>query len=118
MENDPVGKFSASFLEMSRGVEVSALLSASPDPDHPDGWKLEPGKAQSSTTVSEGARQCEVYCLTMQVTHSMDSLDTDVDVPPHSWLEGIARDMTEYCLGIPPRVTMVELLNDLEYLVF
>ena len=42
----------------------------------------------------------------------------NLDVPPHAWLEGIVRDITEYCLGVPPGTVMVELLNDTEFLVF
>ena len=52
----PTGKFSASLMETSRGIEVSALLKSTLDPDFLDGQKPEPSKVQSSATVLEGAR--------------------------------------------------------------
>ena len=110
----PVNKFSASLQETSRGIEASALQGSILDSDDPDGWKLEPKKAQSSTTVLEGARWYEAYCLTVRVTRNVGPMATkeDLEVPPNSWFEGIARDMIEYHLGLPPRTITVELLND------
>ena len=43
----PISKFSASLLEMSRGLDASALQKATLDSDTPDDWKLEPSKARS-----------------------------------------------------------------------
>ena len=110
----PVNKFSASLLETSRGIEASALQGSVLDSDGPDGWKSEPKKAQSSATVLEGARWHEAYCLTVRITHNVGPMATkeDLEVPPHSWSEGIARDMIKYHLGLPLRTITVELLND------
>ena len=93
----PTGKFSASLLEMSGGVEASGLLKSTPDLDFLDGWKPEPSKAQSSATVSEGGRWCEAYCLTLRVTNNVGPMaaSENLEVPPHSWSEGTARDITE-----------------------
>ena len=52
----PVSKFSVTLLEMSRGIEASALQMATLDSDNPDEWKPELGKARSSAMVSKGAR--------------------------------------------------------------
>ena len=43
----PISKFSASLLEMSRGVEASALQKVTSDSDTPDDRKQEPSKARS-----------------------------------------------------------------------
>ena len=66
-----VSKFSVSLLEMSGGVEASALQMATPDSDNLDDQKPQPGMAWSSATMSVGARWQEVYCLTMRVTCNM-----------------------------------------------
>ena len=42
----PISKFSASLLEMSGGVEASALQKATLDSDTPDDRKLEPSRAR------------------------------------------------------------------------
>ena len=84
-----------------------------------DIWKQEPSKAQSLAMVSEGAGWPEAYCLTMRVTRNAGPMVTeeDLEVPLHSWSEGIVRDFAEYHLGLPPRVITVELLSDMEFLM-
>ena len=80
-----IGKFSAPLLETSGGIELSALLKSTPDPDSPDDLKLKPTKAQSFTRVSEGARQHEVYCLAVRVIHNVGLMATTEGlVPPNS----------------------------------
>ena len=81
-------------------------------------WSLA-GQGWSSTMVSEEARRHEVYCLTMRVTCNVGPMaaSKDLEVPPHAWWEGIARDITEHHLGIPPGVITVKLLNNTEFMV-
>ena len=110
----PVNKFSAFTsrdIQRHRGkCPTGSVL----DLDGLDGWKSEPKKAQSSATVLEGARWHKAYCLIVRVTCNIGPMATkeDLEVPPHSWSEGIARDMIEYHLGLPSRTITVELLNN------
>ena len=50
----------------------------------------------------------------------MGPLDTNIslEVPPDAWSGGMVRDMYKYCLGLPPRVITMQLLNDMEFLIF
>ena len=84
----PISKFSASLLEMSRGVEASALQKVHRIQilQMTRNWSLA-RQGQSSTMVSEEARRHEVYCLTMRVTCNVGPMaaSKDLEVPPHAW---------------------------------
>ena len=71
------------------------------------------------TTVSQGMRQREGYCLLVWVTRNVDSVSAlDTKVPDYVWTEVIARDICMYWIGAPPGTFIVELLSDTEFLLF
>ena len=73
----------------------------------------------SSAVASLGLRRREAYCLLVQVTHNMDSVSTlDAKVPDYVWTEVIASDICAHRVGAPSNTFTVELLCDMEFLLF
>ena len=49
----------------------------------------------------------------------MESLSAlDAKVPDYVWMEAIAQDICTYRIGAPPNTFVVELLSDMEFLLF
>ena len=72
-----------------------------------------------SATVSSGLHWREAYCLLVQVACNVDSVSTlDVKVPDYVWTEVIAWDICTYRVGAPAGTFTVELLSDMEFLLF
>ena len=61
----------------------------------------------------------EAYCLLVWVAHNVDSVSAlDAKVPDYVWMEAIARDICVYRIGARPNTFVVELLSDMEFLLF
>ena len=83
------------------------------------GTGASPDSERSPTTVSQGTRQREAYCLLVRVARNVDSVSMlDAKVPDYIWTEVIARDICMYWIGAPSGTFVVELLSDTEFLLF
>ena len=108
----------------SNDVRYSELLTPTGTPvkledDATKGTRASPDSERSSTTVSQGMRQREAYCLLVWVTRNVDSVSTlDVKVPDYVWTEVIAWDICTYRIGALPGTFIVKLLSDTEFLLF
>ena len=108
----------------SDDARYSKLLTPTRTPvkledDDIKGTGASPDGERSPTTVSQGTRQREAYCLLVRVTHNMDSVSTlDAKVPDYVWTEVIARDICTFQMGAPSGTFIVELLSDTEFLLF
>ena len=72
-----------------------------------------------SAAVSPQLHQREAYSLLVRVTHNVDSVSVlDAKVPDYVWTEVIARDICTYQVGAPDNTFTVELLSDMEFLLF
>ena len=84
-----------------------------------DGTGASPEGEGSSAAVSPGLCRREAYCLLVQVTRNVDSVSTlDAKVPDYVWTEAIAQDICAYRVGTPANAFTVELLCDMEFLLF
>ena len=84
-----------------------------------DGTGASPEGRGSSTAVSPGFHWREAYCLLVQVTRNVDSVSAlDAKVPDYVWTEAITRDICVYQVGALTNVFTVELLCDMEFLLF
>ena len=64
-------------------------------------------------------RRREAYCLLVQVAHNMESVSAlDAKVPDYVWTEVIAWNICTYRVGAPSGTFVVELLSDMEFLLF
>ena len=73
----------------------------------------------SSAAVSPGLCQREAYCLLVRVTRNVDSVSAlDAKVPNYVWTEAIAWDICVYWVGAPANSFTMELLCDMEFLLF
>ena len=87
--------------------------------DATKGTGASPNSERSPATVSQGTRQREAYCLLVRVTRNMDSVSAlDAKVPDYVWTEVIAQDICTYWIGAPSGTFVVELLSDMEFLLF
>ena len=72
-----------------------------------------------SATASLGLCRRDAYCLLVRVTHNVNSVSVlDAKVPSYAWTEAIARDICTYWVGVPTDTFTVELLSDMEFLLF
>ena len=78
-----------------------------------------PDSERSPATVSQGTHWREAYCLLVWVTCNVDSVSVlDAKVPDYVWTEVIAQDICTYRIGAPSGTFIVELLTDMEFLLF
>ena len=83
------------------------------------GTGASPDSERSPATVSQGMCQREAYCLLVRVTCNVDSVSAlDAKVPDYVWTEVIAQDICTYQVGALPGTFIVELLSDMEFLLF
>ena len=81
--------------------------------DATKGTGASPDSERSPATVSQGMHWREAYCLLVQVTHNVDSVSTlDTKVPDYVW------DICTYWIWAPSGTFIVELLSDMEFLLF
>ena len=72
--------------------------------DTTKGTGASPDSGRSPTTVSQGMRRREAYCLLVWVACNVDSVSTlDAKVPDYVWTEVIAQDICTYRIGGPIR---------------
>ena len=72
-----------------------------------------------SVTASSGLRQRDAYCLLVRVARNVNSVSAlDANVPDYVWTEVLAQDICTYNLGAPAGTFTVELLSDMEFLLF
>ena len=72
------------------------------------GTGASPDSERSPTTVSQGMRQREAYCLLVQVARNVDSVSAlDAKVPDYVWTEVIAQDICTYRIGALPGTFIV-----------
>ena len=84
-----------------------------------DGTGATPEGGGSSAAASLGLCQREAYCLLVRVTRNVDSVSAlDAKVPDYVWTEAIARDICVYRVGAPANAFTIELLCDMEFLLF
>ena len=87
--------------------------------DDTKGTEASPDSERSPTTVYQGTCRRETYCLLVQVTCNVDSVSTlDAKVPDYVWTEVIAQDICTFWKGAPSGTFIVELLSDMEFLLF
>ena len=87
--------------------------------DNTKGTRASTDSERSPTTVSQGMRQREAYCLLVWVTRNVDSVSMlDAKVPDYVWTEVIAQDICTFQIGVPSGTFIVELLSDMEFLLF
>ena len=84
-----------------------------------DGTGASPEGGGLSVVASPGMRRKEAYCLLVHVNRNVESVSAlDAKVPDYVWTEVIARDICVYRVGIPANAFTVELLCDMEFLLF
>ena len=72
-----------------------------------------------SAAMPQGLCQRESYCLLVWVARNVDSVSAlDAKVPDYVWNEVIAQDICTYRVGAPIGTFTVELLSDMEFLLF
>ena len=78
------------------------------------------GSLTRSLTEPEELRKRESYCLYIRVLRDSDAiLEQDQKVPEHEcWNAGISKDICEAQAGVVPGMFSVDLLSDMEFLVF
>ena len=87
--------------------------------DTTKGTRASPESEKSPTTGPQGMCQREAYCLLVRVARNVDSVSAlDAKVPDYVWMEAIARDICTYWIGAQPNTFVVELLSDMEFLLF
>ena len=87
--------------------------------DDTKGTEASPDSERSPATVSQETRWREAYCLLVRVTRNMDSVSAlDAKVPDYVWTEVIAQDICTFQVGAPSGTFVVELLSDMEFLLF
>ena len=85
--------------------------------DDGTGASLEGGG--SSVAASLGLHRREAYCLLVWVTRNVDSVSAlGAKVPDYVWTKAIAQDICAYRVGIPANTFTIELLCDMEFLLF
>ena len=63
--------------------------------------------------------KCEPYCLYVRVLRDSDTtLEQDRKVPEHCWNTGISKGICEAQSGVLPGTFSVDLLSDMEFLVY
>ena len=108
----------------SDDAQYSELLTPTRIPvksedDTTKGTGASPDSERSPATVSQGMCCKEAYCLLVRVTHNVDSVSAlDAKVPDYVWTEVIAWDICTYWIGAPSGTFVVELLSDMEFLLF
>ena len=108
----------------SDDARYSELLTPTKTPvkledENTKGTGASPDGERSPATVSQGMRWREAYCLLVQVTCNVDSVSAlDAKVPDYVWTEVIARDICMFRIGAPSGTFVVELLSDMEFLLF
>ena len=84
-----------------------------------DATGASPEGGRSSMAASPGLHRREVYCLLVRVTCNVDSVSAlDAKVPNYVWTEAIAWDICVYRVWAPANTFTVELLCDMEFLLF
>ena len=84
-----------------------------------DGTGVSPEGGGSPAATSLGLRRREAYCLLVQVTCNVDSVSAlDAKVPDYVWTEAVAWDICAYQVGTPANTFTIELLCDMEFLLF
>ena len=107
----------------SDDARYSELLTPTGTPvksedDTTKGTRASPDSERSPTTVPQGMRWREAYCLLVRVTRNVDSVSAlDAKVPDYVWTEVISWDICTYRIGAPPGTFIVKLLSDTEFLV-
>ena len=72
----------------------------------------------SCATPDETSRQ-ESYCLYVRVLRDSDAiLEQDHKVPEYCWNAGISKDICEAQTGVVPGTFSIDLLSDMEFLVY
>ena len=102
------------------GLLDPSLLRLGPD----DAATADPPKEQvdspvgSCTMPDETPRQ-ESYCLYVRVLRDSDAiLEQDRKVPEYFWNAGISKDICKAQTGVVPGTFSVDLLSDMEFLVY
>ena len=112
------GTEDARYPEFLTTTRVDAPVK-SEDDTADDGTRATPEGGGLSAAASPGLCRREAYCLLVQVTRNVDSVSAlDAKVPNYVWTEAIARDICVYWFGAPANTFTVELLCDMEFLLF
>ena len=83
------------------------------------GIRASPDGEGLSMAASLGLHRREAYCLLVQVAHNVDSVSAlDAKVPDYVWTEVIAWDICTCHVGAPAGTFTIELLSDMEFLLF
>ena len=83
------------------------------------GARVSPGDEGLSAARSRGLCQRESYCILVRVNCNVDSMSAlDAKVPNYVWTEVIAWDICTHRVGAPANTLTIELLSDMEFLLF
>ena len=108
----------------SDDARYSKLLTPTKTPvksedDNTKGTGASPDGERSPATVSQGMHWREAYCLLVRVARNVDSVSAlDAKVPDYVWTKVIAWDICTFRIGTPSGTFVVELLSDMEFLLF
>ena len=87
--------------------------------DDTKGTGASPDSERSPATLSQGTCRRATYCLLVWVTHNVDLVSMlDAKVPDYVWTEVIAWDICTFQIGAPSGTFIVEILSDMEFLLF
>ena len=109
--------------EPTDDARAAELLSTPTRPvksEEEGGSSLEsPTPTKSSGCKVQGLSSRETYCLLVWVTHNVETVSAlNAAVSTHLWNELIARDICTYWTDHQPSTFAVELLSDMEFLLF
>ena len=120
-------------MDSKKGIEkvtpVDAQVVGLPDPsslqsEMNDAAMANPPKERAGSSVGspishdETLRQ-ESYCLFVRVLRDSDAiLDQDRRLPEHCWNAGISKDICEARVGVRLGTFSIDLLSDVEFLVY
>ena len=83
------------------------------------GTEASPDGEGLSVAMPEGLHRRELYCLLVRVAYNVDSVSAlDQKVPNYVWNEVITRDICTYRVGVLAGTFNIELLSDIEFLLF
>ena len=120
-------------MDSKEGIEKVAPVNAQAagllDPSHlwqeaDDSAMVDPpqeqaGSPMGSCPMPDETPRWESYCLYVRVLKDSDAiLEQDRKVPEYCWNAGICKDVCEARTGVVPGTFSVNLLSDMEFLVY
>ena len=100
-------------------LDPSLLRLGTDDATTADLPKERAGSPARSSTMPDETARWESYCLYVRVLRDSDAiLEQDCKVPEYCWNASIGKDICEAQTGVVPGTLSVDLLSDMEFLVY